>query len=119
MEDNWFNLDPNDGFNPEDHGIEMDEIAKMHALADMKESQKEWVRNQAERFYSDFEKLDTKTSIKSIVSMINAKELEIGNVNTMLDNMITIFQETEEYEKCHICLQIKTGVNDRIRSNKL
>ena len=50
--------------------------------------------------------------------MINTKELELGNVNTMLDNMITIFQETEEYEKCHICLQIKTGVNDKIRSNK-
>lgn len=114
MEDNWFNQDPADGFSPEDHGIEMDEIAKMHAMADMKESQREWARSQAERFYSDFEKLDIKISIKSIVSMINPKELKLSNVNTMLDNMITIFQETEEYERCHICLQIKTGVNDKI-----
>jgi hypothetical protein len=114
MEDNWFNTDPNDGFNPEDHGIEMDEIAKMHAMADMKESQKDWARRQAERFYQDFEKLDIPTSVSAILSMIETKELEIANVNTMLDNMITIFQESEEYERCHICLQIKTGVNDRV-----
>ena len=114
MEENWFNADPNDGFNPEDHGIEMDEIAKMHALADMKESQKEWARTQAERFYQDFENLDVPNAVSAIIVMIKGKELELDDVNLMLDNMIAIFQETEEYEKCHVCLQIKTGVNDRI-----
>jgi hypothetical protein len=114
MEDNWFNPDPSDGFNPEDHGIEMDEIAKMHAIADMKESQKEWAREQAERFYQDFETLDILNAVSAIIKMIKTKELELTNVNLMLDNMITIFQETEEYEKCHTCLQIKNGVNDRI-----
>jgi hypothetical protein len=83
-------------------------------MADIKESQKEWLRTQAENFYSDFEKLNTDASIKSIIKMINSKELELGNVNIMLDNMIAIFQETEEYEKCHMCLRIKTGVNDKI-----
>jgi hypothetical protein len=114
MEENWFNTDPNDGFNPEDHGIEMDEIAKMHAIADMKESQMEWARKQAERFYQDFEDLDVPNAVSAITGMIKNKELEISKVNLMLDNMITIFQETEDYEKCHVCLQIKTGVNDRI-----
>jgi len=28
--------------------------------------------------------------------------------------MITIFEEDEEYEKCHVCKQIKTGVNAEI-----
>jgi hypothetical protein len=114
MDNNWFNMDPNDGFNPEDHGIEMDEIAKMYAIADMKETQKDWARSQAELFYKDFETLNISTSVDSIIKMINSNELELSNVNKMLDNMITIFQETEDYEKCHICLQIKNGINDRI-----
>ena len=29
MENDWYNSDPEDGFNPQDHNIEMDEIAKM------------------------------------------------------------------------------------------
>ena len=29
MIDDWLNQDPDDGFNPNDHGIEMDEIAKL------------------------------------------------------------------------------------------
>lgn len=114
MENDWFNLNPNDGFNPEDHGIEMDEIAKMHAIADMKESQQHWARKQAETFYEDFKTLDVSFSIKTILKMIHSKELELSNVNLMLDNMISIFQETEEYEKCHICLKIKEGLNDSI-----
>jgi hypothetical protein len=114
MEEEWFNTDPSDGFNSEDHNIEMDEIAKIHALADMKESQREWARAQAERFYQDFENLDVPQAVSAVATMIKNKEIELNNVNIMLDNMISIFQETEEYEKCHVCLQIKTGVNDKI-----
>ena len=40
MIDDWLNQNPNDDFDPNDHGIEMDEIAKLHAMADMKEDQK-------------------------------------------------------------------------------
>ena len=29
---NYFNTDPEDGFNPKDHEIEMDEIAKLYAM---------------------------------------------------------------------------------------
>ena len=29
MINDWYNSDPEDGFNPQDHDIEMDEIAKM------------------------------------------------------------------------------------------
>lgn len=114
MEDNWFNTDPNDGFNPDDHGIEMDEIAKMYAFADMKESQAEWLRTQANMFYSDFEKLGIKSSISKIIRMVNINKLNLANINILLDNMIAIFQEIEEYEKCHVCLQIKIGINDKI-----
>ncbi len=114
MDENLFNMDPSDGFNAEDHDIETDEIAKMYALNDMKESQKSWAKLQAEKFYQDFENLNVPNSISEIVFLIESKELKIDNVNLMLDNMISVFQETEDYEKCNVCLQIKTGVNDRI-----
>ena len=28
----------------------------------------------------------------------------------MLDNMIEVFSQDEEYEKCHICNEIKKGL---------
>lgn len=114
MEDNWFNTDPNDGFNPEDHDIEMDELAKMYALADMKESQELWAKDRAETFYKDFENLDVFKSITAVLSMIKSNNLKLEEVNIMLDNMIRIFEKSEEYEKCSICLQIKNGVNTKI-----
>jgi len=40
MINDWNDSDPDDGFNPQDHDIEMDEIAKMYAMADMEEEQK-------------------------------------------------------------------------------
>ncbi len=46
MIDDWLNQNPDDGFNPNDHGIEMDEIAKLHAMSDMKEDQEIWAREQ-------------------------------------------------------------------------
>lgn len=114
MKDDWFNINDDEDFDPDDHGIEMDEIAKIHAIADMKESQQKWARKQAEEFYKDFETLDILLSVKSILKMIRSNELELTNVNLMLNNMIEIFKETEDYEKCHICLKIKEGINDKI-----
>lgn len=114
MEDNWLNIDPNDGFNPDNHEIEMDEIAKMYALADMKESQEKWAKEKAEVFYKDFENVNIDNSIQAVLSMISKNELNLHDVNLMLDNMINIFQESEEYEKCHVCLQIKKGINAEI-----
>ena len=46
------------GSDPNDHGIEMDEIAKLNAMADMKEEHEIWAREQANKFYDDFESLD-------------------------------------------------------------
>ena len=60
MIDDWLNQNPDDGFDLNDHGIEMDEIAKLHAMADMKEDQEIWAR---------------------------------------------------EHEKCHVCNEIKKGLN--------
>ena len=51
MIDDWFNQDPDDGFNPNDHGVEMDEIAKLYAMADMREDHEIWAREQANKFY--------------------------------------------------------------------
>ena len=53
MIDDWLNQNPDDGFDPNDHGIEMDEIAKLHAMADMKEDHELWARAQANKFYHD------------------------------------------------------------------
>ena len=110
MYNDWLNQDSDDDFNPEDHNIEMDEIAKMYAIEDMKESQREWAREQAEKFYKDFEDLDVDIAIHSIKRLIKTKEVSKDQVITMLNNMISIFQNDEEYERCHICLQIKNGL---------
>ena len=110
MYNDWLNQDSDDDFNPEDHNIEMDEIAKMYAIEDMKESQREWAREQAEKFYKDFKDLDVEIAIHSIKKLIKTKEVSKDQVITMLDNMISIFQNDEEYERCHICLQIKNGL---------
>ena len=110
MYNDWLNQDSDDDFNPEDHNIEMDEIAKMYAIEDMKESQREWAREHAEKFYKDFEDLDVEIAIHSIKKLIKTKEVSKDQVITMLDNMISIFQNDEEYERCHICLQIKNGL---------
>lgn len=101
-------------FNPEDHSVEMDEIARMYAERDMEQEKKEWAREQANRFYADFATLDIKNSIKAVMGLIRDGELTPREVNDMLDNMIGIFEEEEEYEKCHVCKQIKTGVNAKI-----
>ena len=112
MIDDWLNQNPNDGFDPNDHGIEMNEIAKLHAMADMQET---WAREQANKFYNDFETLDIKESIIAVTSLIRTKVLNINQVNIMLDNMIKVFTLDEEYEKCHIVNEIKKGLsNDRI-----
>ena len=47
MINDWNDSDPDDGFNPQDHDIEIDEIAKMYAMADMEEEQKIWAKKQA------------------------------------------------------------------------
>lgn len=114
MEDNWFNVDPNDNFNPEDHGIEMDDIAKMYAMNDMRDSNYEWAKNKANIFYKDFENLNISKSITAVKALISLNEIQLEEVNIMLDNMIQLFQDSEEYEKCHKCLQIKHGINDKI-----
>jgi hypothetical protein len=109
MED-LFNNNPDDGFNPEDHGIENDEIAKIYALNDMKEDHNKWAINQALRFYSDFEALDIKKSIEEVTKSINAGDLKRSNVIETIDNMIAIFEDCEEYEKCSVCNKIKKGI---------
>ncbi len=111
MENDWYNSDPEDGFNPQDHDIEMDEIAKMYAMADMEEEQKTWAKKQAEKFYSDFDKLSIEEAVLAVKSLVKTKSVTISEANTLLDNMIQVFQDDEEYEKCHICLQIKNGIN--------
>ena len=111
MIDDWLNQDPEDGFCPKDHGIAMDEIAKLNAMADMKEEHEIWAREQANKFYDDFESLDIPDAILAVNSLIKTKALNIKQVNTMLDNMIEVFQGDEEYEKCHVCNEIKKGLN--------
>ena len=111
MIDDWLNQNPDDGFDPNDHGIEMDEIAKLHAMADMKEEQEIWAREQANKFYNDFESLNISDAILAVGSLIKNKALNIKQVNTMLDNMIEVFKGDEEYEKCHVCNEIKKGLN--------
>jgi len=87
MDKDWLNHDPEDGFNPEDHGIEMDEIAKMYAMEDMKESQREWAREQAEKFYKDFEDLDIPVAVSSIKKLIKSKEVTVYKLKIVYDRI--------------------------------
>ena len=98
-------------FNPEDHGIDSDEIAKIYAMQDMEEENKRWLREQANDFYNDFDDLDVDESIKEIKALVTADEISLESVILLLDNMISVFEEDEEYEKCHVCNQIKKGIN--------
>jgi len=93
MIDDWLNQDPDDGFNPNDHGVEI------------------WAREQANKFYNDFESLNVNDAVLAVGSLIKTKVLNIDQVNTMLNNMIKIYEQDEEYERCHICYQIKKGLN--------
>jgi len=111
MINDWLNQKPDDGFNPNDHDIEMDEIAKLHAMADMKEDQDLWARDQANKFYNDFQSLDVADSIIAVDSLIKTKVLNIKKLNVLLDNMINVFFLDEEYKKCHIFNEIKKGIS--------
>ena len=77
----------------------------------MEEEQKTWAKKQAEKFYSDFDKLSIEEAVLAVKSLVKTKSVTISEANTLLDNMIQVFQDDEEYEKCHICLQIKNGIN--------
>jgi len=112
MEDDWYNPNPEDGFSPEDHNIEMDEIAKMYAISEMENEQREWAKKQAQKFYNDFEDLSISESVSAVNSLITNGGVSLTEANTLLDNMIQVFQDDEEYEKCHVCLQIKKGLNN-------
>jgi|TARA_R110000803_G_scaffold147097_1_gene212741 hypothetical protein len=112
MINDWLNQNPDDGFDPNDHDIEMDEIAKLHAMADMKDDQEIWAREQANKFYNDFEGLNITDSVLAVNSLIKTNALDIMQVNTMLDNMIKVFLQDDEFEKCHVCNEIKKGLNN-------
>lgn len=107
----------NDDFNPEDFGIEMDEIAKIYALHDMKEEERRIAIEKALELYDDFEGLDVIEAIKTVYALIKSKTLNFNQVMEMFDNMIKIFEETEEYEKCHKCLLIKVGLTEKFNIN--
>lgn len=100
--------------NDDDSEFEDDEIAKIYAQKDMESQKKEWAREQALKFYNDFETLDINEAVLQINCLIADKTLTKKAVDNMIDNMIKIFVEMEEYEKCHICNQIKQKFHDRI-----
>jgi len=103
-----------EGFDPEDHGIGEDEIAKLHAEKDMEDERLHNVRAKAYEFYSDFETLNTDAAIEAVYQLIKSKELTLINVNEMIDNMIKVFEDDQAYEKCGVCVKIKVGVNAKV-----
>ena len=54
---NWDDFDSDD-FNPEDFGLEPDEMGKLYAMEDMKSDQHKWAVEQAYKFYDDFDSLN-------------------------------------------------------------
>ena len=85
MIDDWLNQNPDDGFDPNDHGIEMDEIAKMYAMADMEEEQKGWAGEQAAKFYKDFDNLSIEESVLAVKSLIKTESVSLLEANKLMD----------------------------------
>jgi hypothetical protein len=111
---NWDDFDPDDDFDPEDFGMDPDEMGKLYAIEDMKSDKKAWAVEQAYKFYDDFDSLDVDQVVKNLHGLIKDGTLRDSQINVMLENMITVFTELEEYEKCHICHQIKIKFDDRV-----
>jgi hypothetical protein len=108
------NLNRENEYNEEGFDIEGDEIAKIYALADMKEQEKKWAQEKAQLFYKDFEDLDINSAVRGIVQLIKKNEISKEATLTLFDNLIEVFEEVEEYEKCHKCNEIKKGVDAKI-----
>jgi hypothetical protein len=106
--------DGSEEFEPSDHGVEEDELAKLHARRDMEDERLAYAREQAYEFYSDFETLNIHNAIEAVFNLIETKDLTIDEVNEMIDNMIVIFEMDEAFEKCAVCVKIKTGVNAKV-----
>jgi len=96
-------MNPND-FNEED------EIAKIYAEIDMAKERHEKLVQSANMFYRDFENVSISDSINRIKSLIMKDELTVETVDSLLKNMIKVFEKTEEYEKCSVILKIKKGL---------
>ncbi len=89
---------------------EEDEIAKIHAEIDMAEERHQKLVQSANMFYRDFAKVSISDSINRIKLLINKDELSVETVDSLLKNMIKVFEKTEEYEKCSVILKIKKGL---------
>ena len=88
------------------------EIAKLYAIEDMKEDRKKWAYEHALNFYSDFKHLDINISIKKVKRLIEIGEIKKDAIIEMLNHMILIFEEHEEYEKCNVCNLIKKSIQN-------
>lgn len=108
------NLNRENEYNGDDFDVEGDEIAKIYALADMKEQEKNWAQEKAQLFYKDFEDLDINSAIRGIIQLIKKKEITKEATLALFNNLIEVFEEVEEYEKCHKCNEIKKGVDAKI-----
>ena len=110
---NWDDFDSED-FNSDDFGLEPDEMGKLYAMEDMKEERRKWAIEQAYKFYDDFDSLDVDEVVSNLNGLIDQGTLRETQITTMFENMISVFQELEEYEKCHVCNQIKIKFNATI-----
>lgn len=107
---NWDDFDSDD-FNLDDFELEPDEMGKLYAMEDMKEERKKWAVEQAYKFYDDFDSLDVEEVVHNLNKLISEGTLRETQVTTMFENMIMVFKDLEEYEKCHVCNQIKIKFN--------
>lgn len=89
-----------------------DEMSQIHAEYDMKQERQIWLLNKANEFYADFNSVDISTSINSVQYLIDEGEISIEVAVETLDNMISLFVDVEEYEKCDVCNKIKKGIEN-------
>jgi len=79
-------------------------------MEDFKREHWEKTLKEVDKFYGEFENVSPRESILRIKGLIKRNELTVDVVHSLLDNMINVFEKTEEYEKCAICLKIKKGI---------
>ena len=87
------------------------EIAKIHADIDIERERERVIIQLADLFYQQLKNLSVGESISHFKSHIIKNNIA-PSVEMQLKNMISVFESTEEYEKCHKILKIKKELFD-------
>ena len=85
------------GFNED---LDGNDIAKIYAERDMENYKKKWLKEKADLHYSDFKNLSIDAAVIAINFAIENSDVTRESSIELLENLIEIYKEYEEYERC-------------------